>query len=51
MFSLTDKKPVMLRLPQEVIDELKAIAKSQRRSVNNMIEVILADYLEHIEKR
>lgn len=50
---MTEKKPLMFRLPQEVIDKLKAEATAQHRSVNNLLEVIIAEYLQkkNIEKR
>lgn len=48
---MTSKTPLMLRLPQEVIDQLKEEASKQHRSVNNLLEVIIDDYFAHIEKR
>ena len=43
---MTDKIQVNLRLPEEVIKELKAEAEKQKRSVNNLLEVIIGEYLE-----
>ncbi len=48
---MTNKKPLMLRLPQEVIDKLKAEATEQHRSVNNLIEVVLNQYFKEKEKQ
>ncbi len=42
---MTDKIQVNLRLPQEVIDKLKTEAEKQKRSVNNLLEVIIDEYL------
>lgn len=44
--SLTDKIQLCLRLPEEKITELKEEAKKQKRSVNNLLEVIIDEYLE-----
>lgn len=46
MVSLTDKIQLCLRLPEEKISELKEEAKKQKRSVNNLLEVIIDEYLE-----
>ena len=43
---MTDKIQVNLRLPEEVIKELKSEAEKQKRSVNNLLEVIIGEYLE-----
>jgi len=42
---MTNKIQIALRLPQEVIDKLKAEADKQKRSVNNLLEVIIDEYL------
>ena len=42
---MTDKIQVNLRLPEEVIKQLKEEAKKQKRSVNNLLEVIIDEYL------
>ena len=42
-----DKIQVSLRLPEEVIVELKAEAEKQKRSVNNLLEVIIDEYLKN----
>ena len=44
---MTDKIQVNLRLPKEVIEQLKAEAEKQKRSLNNMLEVIIDDYLNN----
>ncbi|MBQ3560909.1 MAG: Arc family DNA-binding protein [Oscillospiraceae bacterium] len=43
---MTEKIQVKLRLPEEVIIELKAEAEKQKRSVNNLLEVIIDEYLK-----
>ena len=43
---MNDKIQVNLRLPAEVITELKAEAEKQKRSVNNLLEVIIDEYLK-----
>ena len=43
---MTNKVQVNLRLPPEVIDQLKAEAENQKRSVNNLLEVIIDEYLQ-----
>ena len=43
---MTDKIPVTLRLPEEMANELKAEAEKQKRSVNNLLEVIIDEYLK-----
>ena len=42
---MTNKVQVNLRLPEEVIQQLKAEAEKQKRSVNNLLEVIIDQYL------
>lgn len=41
--SLQKKKPQSLRLPVELIERLKEMAKKQNRSLNNFIETALLD--------
>lgn len=43
---MTDKIQVNLRLPEEVIKQLKSLAQKQKRSVNNLLEVIIDEYLK-----
>jgi len=43
---MTDKIQVNLRLPEDVIKQLKALAEQQKRSVNNLLEVIIDEYLK-----
>ena len=43
---MTDKIEVKLRLPQEVKDKLYEEAGKQNRSVNNLLEQIIGDYLK-----
>ena len=42
---MTEKIQVNLRLPEEVVRQLKAEAEKQKRSVNNLLEVIIDEYL------
>ncbi len=42
---MTEKTQVNLRLPKEVIEQLKADAERQKRSLNNLLEVIIDEYL------
>lgn len=44
---MTKKIQVNLRLPKEVIEELKVEAEKQKRSINNLIEVIIDEYLQN----
>ncbi len=43
---MTSKIQVNLRLPEEVIKQLKEEAEKQKRSVNNLLEVIIDEYLK-----
>lgn len=43
---MTDKIEVKLRVPQDVKDKLQKEAEKQKRSVNNLLEVIISEYLE-----
>lgn len=43
---MTEKIQVKLRLPEEIANELKAEAEKQKRSVNNLLEVIIDEYLK-----
>ena len=47
---MTDKIQVNLRLPEDVIRQLKAEAERQKRSVNNLLEVIIDEYLKQQAK-
>ncbi|MBR6738100.1 MAG: Arc family DNA-binding protein [Oscillospiraceae bacterium] len=44
---MTDKIQVNLRLPEAVITQLRAEAEKQKRSVNNLLEVIIDEYLKN----
>lgn len=44
---MTDKIQVNLRLPEEVIKQLKQEAEKQKRSLNNLLEVIIDEYLQN----
>ena len=43
---MTTKIPTGLRLPQETLDQLRAIATNEKRSLNNLLEVIIDEYLK-----
>ncbi len=43
---MTEKIQINLRLPEEVIKQLKAEAEKQKRSVHNLLEVIIDEYLK-----
>lgn len=43
---MTEKKQVKLRLPEQKIEELKEQAEKEHRSVNNLLEKIIYEYLE-----
>ncbi len=43
---MTEKIQINLRLPEEVIKKLKVEAEKQKRSVNNLLEVIIDEYLQ-----
>ena len=42
---------VNIRMERELKARIEGIAKKEKRSVNNMINVILAEYVEKAEKR
>lgn len=44
---MTYKTEVKLRLPQELKDRQQKEAEKQKRSVNNLLEVIIEDYLNN----
>ncbi|MBO5912767.1 MAG: Arc family DNA-binding protein [Clostridia bacterium] len=46
---MTNKIQVNLRLTEDVISKLKAEAENQKRSVNNLLEVIIDKYLKELE--
>ncbi len=43
---MTDKVEVKLRVSQEVKNQLQTIAEKEKRSVNNLLEVIIDEYLQ-----
>lgn len=43
---MTTKIPTGLRLPEETLNTLKSIATEEHRSFNNLVEVIIAEYIE-----
>ena len=46
---MTKKIQVNLRLTQEMIEKLKIEAANQKRSVNNLLEIIIDEYLQKQE--
>ena len=47
---MTDKKPTMLRLPDEVLQKVKYLASVEHRSMNMQIEHMLKVYVSNYEK-
>ena len=47
---MTDKKPTMLRLPEDVLLKIKYLATVEHRSMNMEIEHILNRYIADYEK-
>lgn len=47
---MLNRKQVNLRLPQETIDKLKEKAEEQKRSLNNLLEIIIDEYLQKQKK-
>lgn len=47
----TEKRPTMLRLPEETYDKVRYLAFVERRSVNAQIEHALSVYIKDYEKR
>lgn len=37
------KKTVTIRLPEELYEELKAIAKADNRTISNLVEVLVIE--------
>lgn len=46
---MTEKKPTMLRLPEETIKKIKFLANAEHRSMNMEIEHILNVYIANYE--
>lgn len=44
---MTNKRQINLRLSEEIIQQLKTEADRQKRSVNNLLEVIIDEYLHN----
>ena len=45
------KQPYQLRLEPELLETIRELAKKEKRSVNNMIEVLLSYGLEYVNIR
>lgn len=45
----TDKRPTMLRLPEDLYEKLRLLAFIERRSVNRQIEHVLEKYIADFE--
>lgn len=45
----TDKRPTMLRLPDELYEKVRYLAFVERRSINMQIEHALSCYIENYE--
>lgn len=46
-----EKRPTMLRLPDEIYEKIRYLASVERRSMNMEIEYVLAQYIADYEKR
>ena len=46
-----EKKVVSVRLDEEFIQKLKELAEQQNRSLSNLVETVLKDYVSKQEKR
>ncbi len=46
---MTNKIEVKLRLPEETKIKLQKEAEKQKRSINNLLEVIIEEYLKNIK--
>ncbi len=47
----TEKRPTMLRLPQEIYEKIRYLAFVERRSINMQIEHALSRYISDYEKQ
>lgn len=47
---MAERKPFLLRLPRDLMDELNRWAKDELRSLNAQIEYLLRDALRHRRK-
>ena len=47
----TEKRPTMLRLPEDIYEKIRYLAFVERRSVNGQIEHALYKYIKDYEKR
>ena len=46
-----EKKVVSVRLDEEFIQKLKELAEKQNRSLSNLVETVLKDYVSKQEKQ
>jgi predicted transcriptional regulator len=46
-----EKKVVSVRLDEEFIQKLKELAEQQNRSLSNLVETVLKDYVSKQEKQ
>lgn len=46
----TDKRPTMLRLPDELYEKIRYLAYLEHRSINMEIEFALKHYIQHFEQ-
>lgn len=47
----TEKRPTMLRLPEEIHEKIRYLALVERRSINMQIEHALAQYIADYESQ
>lgn len=50
-FIFMGKQPFSLKLPQELLEEVREQAAKEHRPVNNLIEVALIDYLQKTKEK
>lgn len=46
----TDKRPTMLRLPEDLYEQVRYLAYIERRSINMQIEHALRMYIDNYQK-
>lgn len=45
-----EKKVVSMRLDEQFIEELREVAETQNRSLSNLIETVLKEYVAKLKK-
>ncbi len=47
----TEKRPTMLRLPEEIYEKVRYLAFIERRSINMQIEHAISQYIDAYERQ